>query len=143
MAVTRREALIFAAGAASTIGLRAAGARVSPRQPADASSIPPGAVTLDDFEALAQQRLTAQNFAIVHSGAADDTTVRWNREAFRRIRLRPRVLTDVSQLDTRLTLLGQTLAHPILLAPARRPSSSGVRSCTDWAWRAPTASTAC
>jgi len=28
------------------------------------------------------------------------------------------VLADVSQLDTRLTLLGQSLAHPILLAPA-------------------------
>ena len=28
------------------------------------------------------------------------------------------MLADVSQLDTRLTLLGQSLAHPILLAPA-------------------------
>jgi 4-hydroxymandelate oxidase len=109
---------MLAAGAASTVGLRTTGARVSPSQTSDASSIPPGVVTLDDFEALAQQRLSAQNFAIVHSGVADDTTVRWNREAFERVRLRPRVLADVSQLDTRLTLLGQSLAHPILLAPA-------------------------
>jgi len=109
---------MLAAGAASTAGLRTTGARGSPSQTSDASSIPPGVVTLDDFEALAQQRLSAQDFAIVHSGVADDTTVRWNREAFQRLRLRPRVLADVSQLDTRLTLLGQSLAHPILLAPA-------------------------
>jgi 4-hydroxymandelate oxidase len=58
-------------------------------------------VTLDDFEALANQRLSPQNFAIVHSGVADDTTMRWNREAFQCIRLRPRALADMSQLDTR------------------------------------------
>jgi 4-hydroxymandelate oxidase len=118
VAITRRDALILAAGAASTVGLQTTDARVSQSQASDVSVIPPGVVTLEDFETLAQQRLSAQTFTIVHSGVADDTTVRWNREAFQRIRLRPRVLADVSQLDTRLILLGQTLAHPILLAPA-------------------------
>jgi 4-hydroxymandelate oxidase len=68
-----------------------------------AKEIPPGAVTLEDFEGLAKQRLPAQTFASVRGGAADEITVRWNREAFNRIPLRPRVLVDVSHVDTRLT----------------------------------------
>ncbi len=50
-------------------------------------------------------------------GAADEITLRWNREAWQQIRLRPRVLVDVSQLDTRINLFGQELPFPILLAP--------------------------
>jgi 4-hydroxymandelate oxidase len=50
------------------------------------------------------------------SGAADEVTVRWNREAFQRIRLRPRVLEEVV-VDTRVSLLGHDLPFPILLAP--------------------------
>ena len=56
-------------------------------------------------------------YEFVASGAADEHTLRWNREAFDRIRLRPRVLRDVATVDTRVTLLGRDLAFPILLAP--------------------------
>jgi len=52
------------------------------------------------------------------SGAADEITLQWNRQAYDRLRLRPNVLVDVSKIDTRITLFGQELAHPILLAPA-------------------------
>jgi len=44
--------------------------------------------------------------------------VRWNREAYEHIRLRPRVLVDVSKLDTRVKLFGEELPFPILLSPA-------------------------
>ena len=53
----------------------------------------------------------------VNGAAADEITMRWNREAFDHIRLNPRVLNDVSRLDTRVTLFGQELPFPILLAP--------------------------
>jgi 4-hydroxymandelate oxidase len=43
--------------------------------------------------------------------------MKWNKEAFQRIRLKPRVLVDVSRLDTRITLFGQEHAFPIILAP--------------------------
>ena len=56
-------------------------------------------------------------YEYVASGAADEHTVRWNRDAFDRIRLRPRMLRDVSSVDTRVTLLGREHAFPILLAP--------------------------
>jgi 4-hydroxymandelate oxidase len=74
-------------------------------------------LTLDDFEALARERLPHMAYEFVSSGAADEVTLRWNREAFERIRLRPRVLADVSSIDTSVTLFGDTLPHPILLAP--------------------------
>jgi 4-hydroxymandelate oxidase len=51
------------------------------------------------------------------SGAADEVTLRWNREAFDRIGLRPRVIDDEAAVDTRVSLFGETLPFPILLAP--------------------------
>jgi 4-hydroxymandelate oxidase len=86
-------------------------------QPPPAESPPAGPVNLYDFEALARQRLSRSAFDYVSGGAADEITLRRNREAFDQIRLRPRVLVDVSRIDTRLELLGQRLAFPILLAP--------------------------
>ena len=75
------------------------------------------ALSLDDFERIARERLPHMAYEFVASGAADENTLRWNREAFDRIRLRPRVLEDVAQIDTSVTLFGETLPHPILLAP--------------------------
>ncbi|HET9982973.1 MAG TPA: alpha-hydroxy acid oxidase [Longimicrobiales bacterium] len=76
------------------------------------------AVSLHDLEALARTRLPAMAYEFLAAGAGDEHTVRWNREAFDRIRLRSRVLEDVSRVDTRVRLFGDELAHPILLAPA-------------------------
>jgi 4-hydroxymandelate oxidase len=75
------------------------------------------AVCLDDFERLARERLPHMAYEFVAAGAADEVTLRWNRESLDRIRLRPRVLEDVSRIDIAVTLFGETLPHPILLAP--------------------------
>jgi len=74
-------------------------------------------VSLLDFEAAAQRRISHMVWEY-YSGVADEITLRWNREAYDRLRLRPRVLVDVSKIDTGTRLFGQELAHPILLAPA-------------------------
>lgn len=74
-------------------------------------------VSVTDFEIAAQKSLDPMAWALVAGGAADELTIRWNREAFDQLRLRNRVLVDVSQIDTRLNLLGADLPHPILLAP--------------------------
>lgn len=74
-------------------------------------------LSLLEFEELARQSMTPMAYEFVASGAADEHTLRWNREAFDRIRLRPRVLREVATVDTRVTVLGRDLPFPILLAP--------------------------
>ncbi|HVR40251.1 MAG TPA: alpha-hydroxy acid oxidase, partial [Thermoanaerobaculia bacterium] len=74
-------------------------------------------LTLDDYETAARERVPHSVYEFMAAGAADENTLRWNREAFARIKLRPRVLEDVAEIDTRITLFGRTYAHPIFLAP--------------------------
>lgn len=74
-------------------------------------------LTLDDFETAARERLPHAVYEFIASGAADEITLRWNREAFERIALRPRVLVDVATIDTRVDILGHSIPFPILLAP--------------------------
>lgn len=78
---------------------------------------PADLLDLPDFERAAQGVMSSLAWEYVSEGAADELTLRWNHEAYQKIRLSPRALVDVSQLDTRIQLLGRELAHPILLAP--------------------------
>jgi len=70
-----------------------------------------------DYREIAERRLPRLLFGYVDGGAYDEVTLRANQEAFARLRLKQRILRDVSSLDTRTTLLGRELALPIALAP--------------------------
>jgi len=70
-----------------------------------------------DLRLRAQRRLPRAIFDFVDGGAQDETTLRANRDEFHRIALAPRVLRDVSQRDQSTTLLGETLASPLIIAP--------------------------
>ncbi|MBL9187206.1 MAG: alpha-hydroxy-acid oxidizing protein [Opitutaceae bacterium] len=72
---------------------------------------------LFDYERAAPARMSEVAWAYISGGAADEHTLRWNHEAYARLRLRPRILTDVSHIDSRVTLLGRQHASPLLLAP--------------------------
>jgi len=74
-------------------------------------------ITLDDYERDARACVPPAAWEYIQSGAADEMTAAWNREAYGRIQLSQRVLRDVHTIDTRLKLLGHDLAHPIILAP--------------------------
>ena len=74
-------------------------------------------MSVPDYELLAHERMSHPAWEYINSGSADEITLRWNREALIRIRLKPRVMVDVSQVDTRIKLFGQEMSHPILLAP--------------------------
>ena len=74
-------------------------------------------VNLYDFEKNAESKMTKMAFEYVASGAADEFTVKWNRQALDNIKLNPTVLTDVTKLDTKVSLFGHQLSHPILIAP--------------------------
>ena len=118
MPVTRRQALISvgAFAAASALPLDGQTQVVSFDATNAQSSVEP--VCLTDFEPLAKAKMQPMAWEYVNAGAADEITVRWNKEAYQRIRLKPHVLVDVSHLDTRVSLFGQEQAFPILLAPA-------------------------
>ena len=74
-------------------------------------------INLDEYEALARERSPKMVFNYYAGGANDELTVAENKSAWGRIRLRPRVLVDVSRIDTSTTVLGQTLKMPVLTAP--------------------------
>jgi len=119
MAITRREALISASALAAASVLPAAPQSLptaSPQgsQQGDTVAEP---VCVADFEPLAKAKMPAMGWEYINAGSGDELTVRWNKEAYQRLRLRPHVLVDVSKLDTRVTLFGQEHAFPILLAP--------------------------
>jgi 4-hydroxymandelate oxidase len=76
-----------------------------------------GVVNVSELEPLARERLTESAHAYLTGGSGDEHTLRWNVDAWARIRLAPHFLVDVGATDTRLRLLGHDLAAPILLAP--------------------------
>ncbi len=75
-------------------------------------------VNLFDYEALAEARLHPAVWDYIAAGAADEITVAENRRAFDRLAIRPRVLVDVSRIETATSVLGGAVAAPIMIAPA-------------------------
>jgi 4-hydroxymandelate oxidase len=74
-------------------------------------------LNLDDVEARARELMPEVVYNFVAGGAADETTIRWNRERFADLKLKQRVLRDLSGLDPSVTLFGEKMPLPILLAP--------------------------
>jgi isopentenyl diphosphate isomerase/L-lactate dehydrogenase-like FMN-dependent dehydrogenase len=70
-----------------------------------------------DLRDIAKRRLPKWLFEFVDRGTEDEVALRGNREAFERIRFKPRMLVDVSgrRLDT--TLYGKEHKMPIGIAP--------------------------
>ncbi|WP_237173254.1 alpha-hydroxy acid oxidase [Paracandidimonas lactea] len=79
--------------------------------------IPSDIAAVTDYEPYARDRMTASAWAYVNGGAADELTLNDNQAAYRRIRLRQRVLRDLAGASTALTLLGRAFDSPIMLAP--------------------------
>jgi 4-hydroxymandelate oxidase len=74
-------------------------------------------VNLLELEERAREHMSRMAYDYYAGGAEDEITLRENRAAFGRIALRPRMLVDVSVIDTSTTVLGQRVASPILIAP--------------------------
>ena len=74
-------------------------------------------VSPEDWEAGARDRLEQGPFDYVAGGAGSEATVRANREAFERRRLRPRMLTGNAERDLSVEVLGLRSPAPFLLGP--------------------------
>lgn len=73
--------------------------------------------TAGDFRRLAEKRLPRMLFDYVDGAAGAEVTAQENIQAFANMKLRQRVLRDVSGTNTQTQLLGETLAMPVILAP--------------------------
>jgi (S)-mandelate dehydrogenase len=73
--------------------------------------------SIEDLRQRAKRWLPRAVFEFFDGGAEDEITLRENRAAFERVRLSPRVLVDVSRVDTATTILGAPAALPIAIAP--------------------------
>lgn len=74
-------------------------------------------VNVDDYRQAAREALPRMAFDYYAGGSRSGSTLRENRQAFDRIRLRHRVLRDVSGCDPGVELLGHRLSSPVLVAP--------------------------
>ena len=74
------------------------------------------ATTLD-YRRLAEKRLPRFLFDYIDGGANDEITLANNVGDFRKIRIRQRVLKDVSNIDTSTMLAGEPADMPVILAP--------------------------
>lgn len=74
-------------------------------------------INVADPERLAAEKLEPGVLGYFAGGADDEVTLRDNIAAWKRWRLRPRMLVDVSAVSTEVELLGGSLSMPILVAP--------------------------
>jgi len=74
-------------------------------------------VAPEALEERARELLSPEAFGYLAGGAGAEDTMRANLAAFRRWRIEPRVLCDLSRREWKTTLLGTTLPAPVLLAP--------------------------
>ena len=75
-------------------------------------------VNVFDFATLAKKKLDPVAWDYLEGGSEDEQTLLDNREGFKKIIIRPRVLVDTHKIDTSLTLLELKLDYPILFDPA-------------------------
>ena len=74
-------------------------------------------VNIHDLRRAARRRLPRFLFDYVDGAAYDEKTMRWNEEAFDRVRFRHRVLNDMSERRLGTSVLGAEQALPLVLAP--------------------------
>ena len=72
---------------------------------------------LHEFVPLAREVLSPENWDYLMGAADTETTYKRNRQALDSVAFRPRVLRDVSQVDSSGELFGHKLRLPVLLAP--------------------------
>jgi L-lactate dehydrogenase (cytochrome) len=76
-----------------------------------------GAASIHDLRSLARRRAPRAVFDYTDGAAGDELSLSRSRAAFARVEFLPRVLQDVSSIDTSTTILGRPSAAPLVFAP--------------------------
>jgi L-lactate dehydrogenase (cytochrome) len=72
---------------------------------------------IEDLRILHQQRTPRMFYDYVDSGSWTESTYRDNQDAFNRIKLKQRVMVDMSNRSLQTTMLGKPVSMPLGLAP--------------------------
>jgi len=75
------------------------------------------AASVEDLRLIAKRRLPHGVFDYIDGGAEDERSLAANCSAFAEYEFLPRVLRDVSKLDTSTTIFGRPAAMPLIMAP--------------------------
>lgn len=90
-----------------------------------------------DYRELARRRLPRQLFDYIDGGASEESTMRANVADLDAVKLRQRVMLDVTERNQAVEVLGQSLAMPVILGPvglggmfAKRAEVQAIRAAT-------------
>src|SRR3974390_969457 len=86
------------------------------------------AASSEDYRRRAERRLPRPLFDYIDGGSYDEATLKANVADLRALKFRQRVMHDVSKIDTRLELFGESWTMPLRLAPLRPGRSVGKRA---------------
>ena len=72
---------------------------------------------IEDLRVLAQKRVPRMFYDYADSGSWSESTYRANESDFQKIKLRQRVAVNMENRSTRTTMIGQSVAMPVAIAP--------------------------
>ncbi|KAL2821295.1 FMN-dependent dehydrogenase, partial [Aspergillus cavernicola] len=77
---------------------------------------------LPDFDWAARRYLNASSYTYYRNGAAGEWSYRNNLEVYGRFRFRPRMMVDITQIESTLptTILGHNFSAPFFISPCAR-----------------------
>jgi L-lactate dehydrogenase (cytochrome) len=78
---------------------------------------PPRVINIENLRRAAKRRLPRVVFDYIDGGAEDESTLRANSRAFEAVTFRPRCAVATPACDLRVSVLGQSLPMPLILAP--------------------------
>ena len=70
-----------------------------------------------EFEPIAQAKMKRIDYEFIAGGVESEYSLRRNREAFDWVSIIPRGMTRVEPIDTSISILGQQMEYPLLVAP--------------------------
>lgn len=87
-------------------------------------------LTIHELESIAAERMDKQTRDYYNEGADSGSTLLENTSAYEKYRIRPRVLRDISAIDTSVEVFGHRNAIPLGVAP----TAVCERLCTEHLW---------
>jgi (S)-mandelate dehydrogenase len=84
-----------------------------------------GAYSIEDLRQMAKKRLPRGIFEYIDGGAEDGIALKHNREVYRSLKIKNRVLINVSRRSTETEIFGRKIAMPYAISPT---ASAGLTS---------------